>query len=135
MAKIWGMTQKFQYMVGEMLPADKDTVLEIESVAQQTVEVQDKKETMPVVKFKKAKRPLALNSRTLIRQFIKAIGSDDTDDWIGVKVSLYRDVVSAFGTKHNVVRIRERLPAQGGKVIADDAEQGQLIPAGDNGAH
>jgi hypothetical protein len=50
----------------------------------------DRKDERLVVKFKEFDKPMVFNA-TNMKRTAKALGSDDTDDWIGKKMVLYTD--------------------------------------------
>ena len=51
-----------------------------------------------MVAFEETKKPMVLNS-TNIQLMAKACGSEDTDDWVGKKVTIYVDPNVSFGGK------------------------------------
>lgn len=58
-----------------------------------------------VVYFVDARKGVVL-SRTLAQQIAAAVGSDDTDDWPGKKITIFPEPMSVAG--RNVVAIRAR---------------------------
>lgn len=59
-----------------------------------------------VVFFKEAQKGIVL-SKTLAFQISKAVGSEDTDDWVGKKVVLYPEPVNVAGYTRTAIRARE----------------------------
>lgn len=50
----------------------------------------ERKDERPVVSFKEYDKPMVFNA-TNLKRAAKALGSDETDDWIGKKLVLYTD--------------------------------------------
>lgn len=83
-------------------------------------------DTKPVLYFVNQEKAIVLN-KTNATAIINLVGSDDVDDWIGVKVELYKDTVLFHGQRTPCVRIRtprEKKPA----VHVTDANSGDDIP-------
>lgn len=93
-----------------------DVVVTIESVTPGKVKVQGGKRDLPHIKFKEFPVPLAsvpTNSTAIVRMY-----NSDTDGWIGKRVTLYVDMVSApdpLDKKRSImteaIRIRPVIPA------------------------
>lgn len=100
--------------IGQMLPSkflkkedlDGPTLATVAGVQQQDVGTQDAPDTKWTMTFEELEKPLVLNS-TNIQLAAQALGSDDTDDWIGQKLVLYVDPnVSYAGKIVGGIRIR-----------------------------
>ena len=78
----------------------KDFVLEIAKVSRGLVQSKEKPkgEHRPFVYFKGAQKPLVCNA-TNAESFSSMAGSEDTDRWIGMKVTLYQTQVKSKGGK------------------------------------
>ena len=78
----------------------KDFVLEIARVQRGLVQSREKPkgEHRPFVYFKGAQKPLVCNA-TNAESFSSMAGSEDTDRWIGMKVTLYATQVKSKGGK------------------------------------
>jgi hypothetical protein len=50
-------------------------------------------------------------SRTLAGQIAQALGSDDTDNWTGQRITLYPETVSVAGAARVAMRARAAAPA------------------------
>jgi len=86
----------------------KDWTLEIESVKAGVVKSREKPkgDKRPFVFFRGAKKPLVCNT-TNAESFSAMAGSEDTDRWIGMKVTLYQTSVrSAAGKQVMGIRVR-----------------------------
>ena len=59
----------------------------------------------PVLHFVGLDKALALN-KTNAGAIIRIAGSEDTDDWIGCKIELYRDIVMFRGQRTAGIRVR-----------------------------
>lgn len=86
----------------------KDFVLEIQRVQRGLVQSKEKPkgEHRPFVYFKGAQKPLVCNA-TNAESFSSMAGSEDTDRWIGLRVTLYQTQVRSKGGKQ-VTGIRVR---------------------------
>ncbi len=78
----------------------KDFVLEISKVERGLVQSREKPrgEHRPFVFFRGAQKPLICNA-TNAESFSSMAGSEDTDRWIGMKVTLYQTQVKSKGGK------------------------------------
>ena len=78
----------------------KDFTLEIASVQRGLVQSREKPkgEHRPFVYFKGAAKPLVCNA-TNAESFSAMAGSEDTDKWIGLRVTLYQTQVRSKGGK------------------------------------
>jgi hypothetical protein len=78
----------------------KDFVLEIAKVQRGLVQSKEKPkgEHRPFVYFKGAQKPLVCNA-TNAESFSSMAGSEDTDRWIGMRVTLYQTQVRSKGGK------------------------------------
>ncbi len=78
----------------------KDFVLEIAKVARGLVQSKEKPkgEHRPFVYFKGAQKPLVCNA-TNAESFSSMAGSEDTDRWIGLRVTLFQTQVRSKGGK------------------------------------
>lgn len=58
-----------------------------------------------VIYFQETKKGVVM-SRTLAQQIAKAVGSDDTDEWTGKRVTLFPEPLVVAGEPRIVVRAR-----------------------------
>lgn len=74
----------------------KDFTLEIEAVKANVVKSREKPrgERRPFIWFKGAKKPLVCNA-TNAETISKMAGSEDTDRWVGLRITLYQTKVRA----------------------------------------
>ena len=104
-----GILKDSAWLSAETIPADRDTVLQIEAVARRK-SVKFKNETKQgygSLRFVGKERELGLNSTNL--RILAALFGSDTSKWYGQWVSLYVDpAVSAFGQIVSAVRIRAK---------------------------
>jgi len=68
------------------------------------------KERKPVLSFKGTEKKLVLN-KTNWSVIAKVLGTDETDDWIGQRITLYPTEVESFGETVMAIRVRLKLPA------------------------
>lgn len=86
---------------------DREVQATVSHVAMEDVTETEKK---PVVHFKGATKGVVLN-KTNWDRLVHISGSDDSDDWSGVKVILYTELVTFQGKTSPSVRIKR--PPQG----------------------
>lgn len=96
--------------------AGRDWTLIIRKVEAGTLEDarRNKKDRKPIVYFRGARKPLALNKTNA--KTIAALYGNDTDAWVGKKVTLYASKTS-FGNEQDIdcVRIRPKEPTGKGE--------------------
>lgn len=104
-----GILKDSQWLSAETIPADRDTILQIEKVVRRK-SVKFKNETKHgygSLKFVGRERELGLNATHL--QVLAALFGSDTSKWYGQWIALYVDpAVSAFGQIVSAVRIRAK---------------------------
>lgn len=120
-----GILKDSNWLTAEALPADKDTIVQIEAVIRRK-SVAFKNETKSnygSLRFKGAQRELGLCA-THIKVLSTLFGSN-TAAWFGQWIALYVDPdVSAFGRTVSAVRIRAKKPAPPKPSVAKEtAEQ------------
>ncbi len=67
------------------------------------------KERKPVLYFERATKGLVLNRTNAM--IIAGLYGDESDDWLGKRISLYPARVKAFGEMQDCIRVREEIPA------------------------
>lgn len=67
----------------------------------------------PVLYFKEAKKGVVM-SRTLARQIAKVLGSDDTDQWTGKKITLTGELMTVAGEPRIAIRMKMPDPGPAG---------------------
>lgn len=104
-----GVLKDSQWLSAETIPADKDTVVQIQAVIRRT-EVKFKNETKKgygSLRFVGREKELGLNATHI--KVLKALFGPMTGDWEKQWVSLYVDPnVNAFGQIVSAVRIRAK---------------------------
>lgn len=104
-----GILKDSNWLSAETLPADRDTVVQIDAVVRRR-EVKFKNETKHgygSLRFKGKDKELGLNATHL--KVLKALYGPDTSTWFGQWITLYVDPdVSAFGQIVSAVRIRAK---------------------------
>jgi hypothetical protein len=73
----------------------------------------------PVARFNGEKKGLVLN-RTNWDRMVHIAGSDNSDDWTGLRVALYTELVSFGGKSGPAIRVRATRAPQKPKVQSDD---------------
>lgn len=68
------------------------------------------KERKPVLYFRNATKGLVLNRTN--GMIIANLYGDETDEWVGRKISIYPTKVKAFGELQDAIRVKEEVPAQ-----------------------
>ena len=104
-----GVLKDSAWLSAETLPADRDTIIQIEAVVRRK-QVKFKNETKQSygsLRFKGAQKELGLNATHI--KVLKALFGPDTSAWFGQWIALYIDPdVSAFGQIVSAVRIRAK---------------------------
>jgi hypothetical protein len=100
---------KMSRFCGGYLRADdvhEDMVVTIRSVEERVVGGNGEGDLKPICRFEELGRALVLN-QTTIRQLIEILGSDESEDWVGRRVTLYNDPSVCFeGRRTGGLRIR-----------------------------
>ncbi len=108
----WQKTANKNYMGAWDLPDDgKDLLVTIEDVKEETLQNERGTEKKQAVHFKGEYKPLILNT-TNMKAIAKACGTDYMDEWCGHNIQLYKELVSAFGTTTEAVRVRDFAPSK-----------------------
>jgi hypothetical protein len=68
------------------------------------------KEKKPVLYFSNAAKGLVLNRTNAM--IIANLYGDESDGWVGKRVTIYPTQVRAFGQMQDCIRVREEIPAQ-----------------------
>lgn len=94
-----GAMMESKFLKKEDLDYDNGNVVTITRLEQQNVGLADQDEDLKwVMFFREFKKPLVMNS-TNIQLTVKALGTDETDDWTGKKIIIYVDDNVSFGGK------------------------------------
>lgn len=88
----------------------KTVTLAIDKVVLETLGHGQDQERKPVIYFQKATKGMILNA--VNARTIAGLYGDETDEWTGKRISIYPDRVKAFGQMHDVIRVRQEIPAQ-----------------------
>jgi hypothetical protein len=94
---------------------DGERILTISAVSVEEVGDDQK----PVARFNGEKKGLVLN-RTNWDRIAFIAGSDNSDDWTGLRIALYTELVSFGGKSGPAIRVRATRAPQKPKVKADD---------------
>lgn len=103
-----------KFLKKEDLNAETGNLVTITGLEQENVALADAEEELKwCMRFKEFKKPLVMNS-TNIQLTVKALGTDETEDWPDKKIVLYVDDNVSFGGKLvGGIRIRKaRAPTQ-----------------------
>lgn len=87
----------------------KDVTLTIKRASLEMMGQGVEKEQKLVIWFERTEKGLIMNRTNAT--VITNLHGKETDDWIGKRIIIYATSVTAFGKKHDVIRIRERVPA------------------------
>ena len=98
-----------KFLKKEDLDYDNGNLVTITGIGQQNVGLADGEEDLKwCMSFKEFKKPMVLNS-TNIQLTTKALGTDETDEWIGKRIVIYVDDNVSFGGKLvGGIRIRKQ---------------------------
>lgn len=104
---LWRKFFNYKYLSGEDLEGKEHTV-EIESIKEEEVEGEKgRKEMCLVMRMKGANKGIVLN-KTNSKRIARVAGSPHIEDWIGKKIKIHGEEVSAFGTTTCAVRVLEQ---------------------------
>jgi hypothetical protein len=108
---------------------DSDTTYTIDRVEMETLGQGKNKEDKPVAYFRETDKSLALNKTN--SNVISGLYGDDTDNWVGKRVTLYSTEVEFQGNMTLAIRIRMKKPAATAQTSAGTAStpvpQGRTI--------
>lgn len=94
-----GAMMESKFLKKEDLDYDNGNLVTISRIEQQNVGAADGEEELKwCMSFKEFRKPMVLNS-TNIQLVTKALGTDETDEWIGKKIVVYVDDNVSFGGK------------------------------------
>jgi hypothetical protein len=114
-----------RYATGEDLQG-KPVTLTIAKVSQEKMHPNPNSPAVDkwVIYFEKAQKGIVL-SRTLAYQIAEAIGSDETADWGGKRVTLYPEAMLVAGQKRVAIRARKpgNEPDTPPKGLAEDSDE------------
>jgi len=119
-----------RYATGEDLQG-KAITLTIEKISREKMHPQPNSPEVEkwVAYFKEARKGVVLN-RTVAYQIAEFLGSEETDDWTGKRITLYPQPMTVAGRKVTAIRARaaksapvlsEAIPAG---LVEDDDEEG-----------
>lgn len=123
-----GILKDSNWLSAETIPADKDTLVQIEAVVRRKSVVfkNETKKGYGSLRFKGKDKELGLNSTHI--KVLKALFGPDTSAWFGQWIALYVDPnVSAFGQTVSAVRIRAKR-VEPAKAKASAPAQESLVP-------
>jgi hypothetical protein len=104
-----------KYLKAGDLPEDRPAKATIESVEMEEIGMEKSKK--PVIHFSDWDKALVCN-KTNGRAIAKALGSDNTDDWIGKTILLYRAEVEFQGDLVEAIRVKSKAQAEPPKLSA-----------------
>lgn len=86
-------------------PVYKEVEVLIESIASEQIELQGKKETAILMRFKGASKPMILKPENS-KLITKALGTPIFENWVGKKITLHVVQVYAFKELIDAVRVK-----------------------------
>ena len=107
----WKKTTNPDFLGAYAFDDGKDMIVKVKDVRVETVQNQQGREEKPVMYFEGDVKPLILNS-TNMKVIEKVCGSPYMDEWVGKKIQLYGEMVSAFGETGLALRVREFAPRE-----------------------
>ena len=107
--KHWKAFFPANYLGHQHFVDGKDMIVKIADVKEEWVQNQKGKEQKPVLYFEGDVLPLILN-KINCKRIEKVLGADMADEWVGQKIQLGIEIVSAFGETGPAVRVREFRP-------------------------
>lgn len=124
----WRKFDDPNYMGAYYLEHDKDLIVEIARFEQGVAKSKDGEKKKGLIYFKGHSKPLLMNA-TNGKMISRILKSEQVEDWIGKRISLYVTREKAFGETIDVVRVRATLPPQ----TAPNSEPTQNKPVLDVG--
>jgi hypothetical protein len=88
----------------------RTVTLTIDKLVIETMGHGTEQESKPVLYFRKATKGFVLNATNA--RTIAGLYGDESDAWVGKRISIYPTRVKAFGATHDTIRVREEIPAQ-----------------------
>lgn len=83
---------------------EKELVIAKLTIEEMTARDQSK-ENKPVLHFKDFGKQIVVNA-TNWKRIAQVTGQDDSDNWVGKKVTLYTEIVDAFGEMKPAIRVK-----------------------------
>lgn len=109
--KHWKADFPSEYLGSQHLVDGKDMIVQIKDAKTELVQNQNGKEQKLVLHFEGDVLPMILN-KTNAKRIEKVVGSPYLDEWIGKRIQLYGEMVSAFGETGLALRVREFAPKE-----------------------
>lgn len=97
------------YLKADDIPTGQYVKLVIKDAQVKTLGQGDEAERKLVLTFKGTDKQLPLNKTNALA--IAEVHGDESDDWLGGDIWVYRDTVTAFGKRQEVVRLTAKQPA------------------------
>jgi hypothetical protein len=88
---------------------DEDTDVTIIGESEVEVTNEGKKETKLCLHFKELDKPWILN-KTNAKAIAQVLGSFETEDWVGQRITIYVAMVESFGKQTEGIRVKLRAP-------------------------
>ena len=106
----WKADFPSDYLGAQHLQEGKDMIVQIKDACKEMVMGQNgQKEEKLILKFEGDVLPMILN-KTNAKRIEKVCGSPYLDEWVGKKIQLYGEMVTAFGDTALALRVREFPP-------------------------
>lgn len=119
-----------KYLSAEDL-GDKDITLTIESVELETIGQGAKATDKLVIGFKGAKKSFVVN-KTNANTISKVLGSDETDDWIGQRITIGPREVEFQGDMVMSIRVSLKRPTSAGAAKPKPEPTPEPVPENDD---
>jgi len=97
----------------------EDTTVTIEEFAEEEINGEQK----PILYFRELEKGLVLN-KTNGNSIAQVLGTDETDDWIGQRITLFETVVDYQGKPTPAIRVKLRAPKGQPQAQAAEARSG-----------
>lgn len=111
--KHWKADLPANYFGAQHLVDGKDIIVKIRDVRVEKVQNQSGSDDSLVIYFDGDVRPDKwIVNKTNAQRIEKIVGSPYMDEWVGHKIQLYSEIVSAFGKTGPAIRVREFAPKE-----------------------
>lgn len=94
-----------EYLAAVDLMEKGEVNVTIESLTQEEIKAEGRCDKKWVMRFRGAHKRLVMN-KTNLKRIARALGSCETNDWIGKTITLHPDKCNAFGETVDCIRVK-----------------------------
>lgn len=124
----WKKVKGTNYLGEWSVPDNEELVLSIKSVGKELVpNAQGKSDEKYVIHFDEVSEGLVVSAKVVLQAIAEATGSPYIEDWVGHKITLYKEFGHWFGKAQHALRVRPEAPSEE-KLFCDECGQ-EIKPA------